>query len=201
MSSLPDPSSDHARHELCDPDTDPFRPPSIPTLVWCLHCGEEYDSWKMHFEIGPGHDGKPFGRWMCGIEGCDGAGFGFDIFPVDQDYVDPDGREMGGWVDDPPPDPETDPGRPPPQPTEVRCEKCGKTYSSAAMVWWVDDHGDPDAFVERGWCCPTEGCSGMDFGIDIRPTDPDYVDPDGRHVWRPGEKPEPPNPDDDDIPF
>lgn len=204
MSSLPDPSSDGtARDEPIDPRADPFRPPSIPTLVWCLHCEEEYDSWRMQWRVVPGRDGKPHGFWSCGTEGCDGAGFGFDIFPVDPDYIDPDGRDMGGWVDDAPPDPDTDFDKPPDEPTPVRCECCGKQYSSAEMVWWVDEDCPADAFEMGGWTCPTEGCGGMGFGVDIRPTDPGYVDPEGRRILRPGEKPGPYHPPDDeqDIPF
>jgi hypothetical protein len=85
MSGMPDP---------LDPQGDCFRPPSIPTLVWCLHCGQEYDSWKMQWRVVTGTDGEQHGFWYCGTEGCDGAGFGFDIFPVDEDYVDPDGRRV-----------------------------------------------------------------------------------------------------------
>jgi hypothetical protein len=32
------------------------------------------------------------------IEGCDGKGFGFDIFPIDPDYRDENGDKM--WSDD-----------------------------------------------------------------------------------------------------
>ncbi len=82
-----------------NPEGDPFHPPSIPTLVGCLHCGQEYDSYRIEWRIRTQAGGKPFGMWCCPIDGCDGAGFGFDIFPVDPDWVDPDGREMG-WCDD-----------------------------------------------------------------------------------------------------
>ena len=192
-----------------DPAGDPFHPPSIPTLVECLHCGEEYDSYLIEWRVDRGPDGKGYGMWCCPTAGCDGAGFGFDIHPVDHDYVDPDGRDMG-WCDDEPPDPETDDTRPPAEPTQVRCECCGKFYPSDKMVWWVDEDCPEDAFQMHGWMCPVRDCPGMGFGWDVRPTDPDYVDPDGRRVLKPGEKPAPPAPreggdggawEEDDIPF
>lgn len=196
-------ASDESAYDPIDPQADHFRPPSIPTLVWCMHCHEEYDSWKMHYEIVTGKDGEPHGFWRCGTPGCNGAGFGFDIHPVDEDYIDPDGRDMGEWSEDPPPDPDTDWDRPPDEPTPVRCERCGMEYSSADMVWWVDEDCPPDAFQMSGWMCPTPDCDGMGFGDDVRPTDPNYVDPLDRRILRPGEKPEPYQPPDgeDDIPF
>ena len=196
-------SGDETRYDPADPQADHFRPPSIPTLVWCMHCHEEYDSWKMYYDISTDNDGRESGVWRCGISGCDGVGFGFDIYPVDPDYVDPDGRDMGEWCADETPEPDEAWDRPPEKPTPVRCEQCGKQYSSADMVWWVDEDCPPDAFQDYGWRCPTEGCWGMGFGEDVRPTDPDYVDELGRRILRPGEKPTPLTPDenDDDIPF
>lgn len=29
------------------------------------------------------------GMWVCPVDGCGDAGFAFDIWPVDPDYVDP----------------------------------------------------------------------------------------------------------------
>ena len=81
---------------MLDPNTDPFRPPAIPTLVHCIHCNEEYDSYLIEWRESTGADGRTHGFWCCPIPGCDGAGFGFDIFPVDPTYRD----ERGGWVDD-----------------------------------------------------------------------------------------------------
>ncbi len=83
-----------------DPDHDCFKPPSIPTLVHCLHCGEEYDSFRIEWRVETDAKGKPHGFWCCPMPGCDGRGFGFDIWPVDPDYIDPDGREMGFCYDD-----------------------------------------------------------------------------------------------------
>jgi hypothetical protein len=185
-----------------DRDADPFHPPSISTLVECLHCGQQYESYLIEWRVQRGPEaGRDQGFWCCPTPGCDGRGFGFDIHPIDHHWVDPDGRDMG-WVDDPPPDPETDFDKPPQHPTPVRCERCGRTYSSADMVWWVDEDAEPDAFIDSGWRCPTEDCTGMGFGRDVRPTDPKYIDPDGRRLLRPGEKPQaPPACHDEDVPF
>ena len=81
-----------------DPDRDPFHPPTIPTLVGCLHCGEEYDSYKIEWRVSTDGDGKRHGFWCCPTPGCGGCGFGFDIFPVDPDYVNENGERM--WVSD-----------------------------------------------------------------------------------------------------
>jgi hypothetical protein len=78
------------------PGADPFGPPVVPTLVGCLHCGQEYDSYRIEWRIGTTASGKPWGFWACPIEGCDGKGFGFDILPVDPNYRD----EHGGWIHD-----------------------------------------------------------------------------------------------------
>jgi hypothetical protein len=55
----------------CD---DQFAPPPTPVDVWCIHCGSEYRSDAM-FE-------DNWGFWRCGIPGCDGRGFGFDVWRV-----------------------------------------------------------------------------------------------------------------------
>jgi antitoxin HicB len=78
---------------------DPMRPPKESTLVHCIHCDEEYDSWRMVYRVSVGHDGKVHGFWCCAMPGCDGAGFQFDIFPVDPNYIAEDGQPQGEWVD------------------------------------------------------------------------------------------------------
>ncbi len=78
-----------------DPNTDPFRPPDIPTEVCCLHCGREYESYLIYWQEEQ-VDGKPMRFWCCPTPGCDGKGFGFDILPTDPNYRD----EHGGWVHD-----------------------------------------------------------------------------------------------------
>lgn len=83
---------EEAEHEV-------FRPPSIPTEVFCLHCRREYSSYLIHWREEVGRDGVKRGFWCCPTPGCDGLGFGFDIFPIDPDYVDEHtGEKM--WDDD-----------------------------------------------------------------------------------------------------
>ncbi|MFP4145450.1 MAG: hypothetical protein ACOCTI_07735 [Phycisphaeraceae bacterium] len=75
-------------------DVERFRPPEIPTLVRCCQCGREYESYLIQWHqerLG----GRWIGFWACPTEGCDGQGFGFDIFPLDPDYVGEDGEPMG----------------------------------------------------------------------------------------------------------
>lgn len=78
-----------------EPDGDPFGPPAISAMVGCLHCGQEYDSYRIEWRILDTANG-PHGFWCCPIPGCDGRGFGFDILPTDPDYRD----EHGGWFTD-----------------------------------------------------------------------------------------------------
>lgn len=84
-------------HSL-NPENDPFSPPTISTEVHCIHCGEEYDSYRIEWRIERDADGAAHGFWCCPIEGCDGKGFGFDIFPVDPEYRDENGELM--WCSD-----------------------------------------------------------------------------------------------------
>ena len=89
-----------------DPDADPFKPPPGSILVHCIHCGEEYESFRIEWRIEDCPDGK-HGFWCCPIEGCDGKGFGFDIFPIDPEEAarygieisDDDGEEEE-WLED-----------------------------------------------------------------------------------------------------
>jgi hypothetical protein len=83
-----------ATSDVQDGGSDPFGPPVVSVMVGCLHCGEEYDSYRIEWRILTNHDGKPHGFWCCPIEGCDGKGFGFDIFPTDPNYVTEDGEKM-----------------------------------------------------------------------------------------------------------
>ena len=53
---------------------DPFRPPEEPGMVRCLHCGQEYLSSQIVWCDG---------FWSCPVEGCGGAGYQFDIHPLD----------------------------------------------------------------------------------------------------------------------
>jgi len=79
-----------------NPSSDPFAPPAVPTTVGCLHCGEVYDSYLIEWRVYTNADGAGHGFWCCPIPGCDGKGFGFDIFPTDPDYFDENLR----WVRD-----------------------------------------------------------------------------------------------------
>ena len=57
---------------------DCFKPPDEPCQVQCLHCGQQYSSADIIW-----CEGEDGGFWRCPIENCDGAGFQFDIHPVD----------------------------------------------------------------------------------------------------------------------
>ncbi len=67
-------------------------------MVGCLHCGEEYESYRIEWRIETNSHGQPHGFWCCPIPGCDGRGFGCDIFPIDPDYRDEEGNSM--WIAD-----------------------------------------------------------------------------------------------------
>jgi hypothetical protein len=86
-------------YDPLNPDNDPFGPPTIPTIVHCIHCNEEYDSYRIVWRVETCSDGKQHGFWCCPIEGCDGRGFGFDIFPVDPEYRDERTGELM-WISD-----------------------------------------------------------------------------------------------------
>jgi len=80
------PSNQNAQTEA---EKDVFRPPTIPTIVQCLHCGEEYESYMIQWI-----ESRDTGFWCCPTEGCDGKGFGFDILPIDPEYVDEYGNRV-----------------------------------------------------------------------------------------------------------
>lgn len=81
-----------------DRSGDPFGPPAIPTLVACLHCGDEYESYLIERRRERDSDGRLRWWWCCPTPGCSGRGFGFDILPIDQDWTDEDGNRI--WVED-----------------------------------------------------------------------------------------------------
>ena len=85
-------------YDPLDAENDTFRPTAISTLVGCLHCGEEYDSYRIEWRVETDHNGRAHGFWCCPIPNCDGRGFGFDIFPIDPNYRDEDGNKI--WVDE-----------------------------------------------------------------------------------------------------
>lgn len=78
------------------PGSDPFGPPVIPILVGCLHCGQEYESYRIEWRVDRNSKGQLWGHWCCPTPGCTGHGFRFDIYPVDPNYRD----VHGGWYDD-----------------------------------------------------------------------------------------------------
>lgn len=89
--AIPPPSSP-------DPDTDPFRPPDIPTEVQCIRCGHEFESYLIEWRKWR-ERGEDFGAWCCPTPDCAGRGFGFDLLPTDPDY---DSEQRAGWFADDP---------------------------------------------------------------------------------------------------
>lgn len=76
---------------------DCFRPPAEPVMVRCLHCGGEYWSSEIVWEAG-----DEGGFWRCPVEGCNGAGFEFDIFPIDSQLWgddEEDDEDDEEWMD------------------------------------------------------------------------------------------------------
>jgi len=67
---------------------DPFRPPEEPCRVRCLHCDQEYSSAQIVWRDG---------FWSCPVEGCGGAGYQFDIHPLDSPLW---GGDENGHADD-----------------------------------------------------------------------------------------------------
>lgn len=79
---------------------DCFAPPCDPVMVCCIHCGETYWSSEIRWQKDEGDD---MGFWRCPVPECDGAGFRFDIWPLDSDG--PGGGDFGDeddedWDDD-----------------------------------------------------------------------------------------------------
>ena len=54
-------------------------------LCECLHCGKQFTEDKLIWQAKkpPFIGGLGMPVWWCPTNGCDGAGLGFDIFPVD----------------------------------------------------------------------------------------------------------------------
>lgn len=83
-----------------NPEADPFKPPKIPTTVHCIHCNSEYESYRIEWRVFTDDEGARHGFWCCPMPDCDGKGFGFDIFPIDPEYRDENGQQMGFFCDD-----------------------------------------------------------------------------------------------------
>jgi len=71
-------------------------PPKVPVEVECIHCGNVYMSDQIRWQPDPGGPGG--GWWVCPMDGCDGAGFCFDIYPTDPEVA----KQFGvmTWSDD-----------------------------------------------------------------------------------------------------
>ena len=52
-------------YDPLDAENDTFRPTAISTLVGCLHCGEEYDSYRIEWRVETDHNGRAHGFWCC----------------------------------------------------------------------------------------------------------------------------------------
>jgi hypothetical protein len=101
-----------------DEYTDPFAPPAIPTEVYCLHCEQTYDSWRIEWRerrggLSPDRNGRGEGDWCCPTPGCNGLGFCFDLWPTDPEWRDENGEPVNvgddeGWDGDDVPDEDFD---------------------------------------------------------------------------------------------
>lgn len=80
--------------------SDPFAPPQTPCEVQCIHCGESYESWRIEWREADSSASGREGFWCCPTPGCDGVGFGFDIFPVDPKWTDDRGEPMMQFFSD-----------------------------------------------------------------------------------------------------
>src|SRR5215470_17740637 len=89
--------SEHGDVSDFDPRTDPMAPPAEPCECYCLHCGRTFSSDRMWFQRVINDRGGFPGFWMCPTPNCDGAGFGFDIYPTDPGHPANDGWS---WEDD-----------------------------------------------------------------------------------------------------
>jgi len=70
------------------PDTDPMKPPEEPIDVECIHCRRRYRSDAIVWD-------ERWRMWVCPHPDCGGAGFGFDIWPLDRDYFIRKWKEAG----------------------------------------------------------------------------------------------------------
>ncbi|MFT3687189.1 MAG: hypothetical protein QM783_20080 [Phycisphaerales bacterium] len=83
------------------PEDDSFRPPATNCTVYCLHCQERYDSYRIEWRESLTIGGTIVGFWVCPTPNCDGAGFLCDIHPTDPNWQDDQERgTTGGWFND-----------------------------------------------------------------------------------------------------
>ena len=94
-----DPADANNRADTPDNRDDCFGPPEKPVECFCLHCGHIYMSDLL---LAVNVDGTV--HYACPVKGCDGMGYKFDIFPVndeddeewmaeEEEYVDEDEAE------------------------------------------------------------------------------------------------------------
>src|SRR5215217_2835944 len=74
-------------HALAPDYDDPFAPPQSPVIVRCLYCRGTYSSTEMKFEVRACAPGEAF--WYCRNAGCEGAGYGYDIFDTEEVATEP----------------------------------------------------------------------------------------------------------------
>lgn len=74
----PDPADDSGR--------DAMAPPEEPCQCSCLHCERVFMSDQMWFQRVIGDPSGFKGYWMCPTPNCGGAGFAFDVFPIDPNH-------------------------------------------------------------------------------------------------------------------
>ena len=80
---------------------DPMAPPAEPCECHCIECGRRFPSAAIWFQpILNDPAGHQDGFWMCPTPNCGGAGFTFDIFPVDPDHPANAGWFGGDDVED-----------------------------------------------------------------------------------------------------
>lgn len=93
----PDPADESGR--------DAMAPPEEPCQCSCLHCERVFMSDQMWFQRVIGDPSGFKGYWMCPTPNCGGAGFAFDVFPIDPNHPanadwhysdDDDEDEVGG---------------------------------------------------------------------------------------------------------
>jgi hypothetical protein len=65
---------------------DQFAPPMVACECFCLHCRRTFMSDAIWFQKIKGGRDAFDGFWMCPTSNCGGAGFTFDIFPVDPEH-------------------------------------------------------------------------------------------------------------------
>jgi len=85
LSELP---ANHAARNDC------FCPPAEAVMCRCLHCLREFMSSCIEWREDSGTRTSGLrGFWCCPYEDCDGKGYTFDIFPVDDLFWSDDADE------------------------------------------------------------------------------------------------------------